>query len=210
MRSRYNILTVFFALFMLAIGTGVAAQDMQQQFKTFKGEASKWQEYTMFKHNKIDEFWGVVSDTLAKNQRDLRVANQKIKAQSIKLDSLGAALRNINSELEASENVNATIGFLGIQVNKVFYNVLIWSIIAGLCIAVGLVYVMFKSANKITRATKSECSQLSQEFSDYKEKSTKKQIALKRELQTAINTLEENRIKVSNKLGYNKGSSTIS
>lgn len=164
----------------------------------------------MFKHHELDQFWKVVSDTLNKNQTDLMNAINKINALSSRLDSIGIALQETKAELDASEDVNSSIGFLGIQINKVMYNIVIWSIIAGLCAAIGMLYVMYTTSNKVTRSTKKEFSQLATEFSDYKEKATKKQISLKRELQTAINTLEDNRIKVSQKLGYNKDSSTIS
>lgn len=202
-------MSIFFAILCFSAASNAEAQDMQKQYEIFKGEASKWQEYTLFKHHKLDEFWNVVSDTLSRNQRDLIEASQKIKMLSAELDSIGVALQDTKNELEASENVNSTIGFLGIQINKTLYNIVVWAIIAGLCVTVVFVYYMFKSSNKVTRATKSEYIQLAQEFSDFKEKSAKKQISLKRELQTAINTLEENRIK-TNKLGYNKGSGTVS
>ena len=210
MKSSQNIFTAIFILILVALSFMSHAQDMQGQFKEFKGDASKWQEYTMFKHHELDQFWKVVTDTLNMNQRNLTQANNRINELSSRLDSIGIALQETKAELEASEDVNSSIGFLGIQVNKIMYNIVIWAIIAGLCAAIGILYVMYSNSNKVTRSTKKEFSQLATEFSEYKEKATKKQISLKRELQTAINTLEDNRIKISQKLGYNKDSSTIS
>ncbi|MEQ9218422.1 MAG: hypothetical protein RLO17_10290 [Cyclobacteriaceae bacterium] len=210
MKSSQYTLTIILILILGPCFFTSNAQDMQEQFREFKSDASKWQEYTMFKHHELDQFWKVVSDTLNKNQTDLMNATNKINALSSRLDSIGIALQETKAELDASEDVNSSIGFLGIQINKVMYNIVIWSIIAGLCAAIGMLYVMYTTSNKVTRSTKKEFSQLATEFSDYKEKATKKQISLKRELQTAINTLEDNRIKVSQKLGYNKDSSTIS
>ncbi len=210
MKSSQNTLTIILILFLGTTFLESGAQDMQAQFKEFKDDASRWQEYTMFKHHELDNFWKIVTDTLNKNERNLMQAQNQINALSKKLDSIGIALQETKGELKASEEVNSSIGFLGIQVNKVLYNIVIWAIIAGLCATIGILYVMFTNSNKVTRSTKKEFSQLATEFSEYKEKATKKQISLKRELQTAINTLEDNRIKVSQKLGYNKDSSSIS
>ena len=210
MKRSQNTLTLILILILGASVFTSYSQDMQEQFKEFKSDASKWEGYTMFKHHELDQFWKVVTDTLNRNQHDLLTANNKIDELSSRLDSIGIALQETKAELEASEEVNSSIGFLGIQVNKVMYNIVIWAIIAGLCAAIGVLYVMYTSSNKVTRSTKREFSQLATEFTEYKDKATKKQISLKRELQTAINTLEDNRIKISQKLGYNKDSSTIS
>ncbi len=210
MKSSRNTLIIAFILILGATFFPSYSQDMQEQFKEFKSDASKWEGYTMFKHHELDQFWNIVSDTLSRNQRDLKQANTRIDDLTARLDSIAVALQETKAELEASEEVNSSIGFIGIQVNKIMYNIVIWAIIAGLCATIGILYVMYSNSNKVTRSTKKEFSQLATEFTEYKEKATKKQISLKRELQTAINTLEDNRIKISQKLGYNKDSSTIS
>lgn len=209
---RLNHYSVSFILAILLIGSGLTAQaqTMQEQFTKFKSDASKWEEYTMIKHPELDRFWKVVSDTLNKNSADFAAAQREINDLSAKVDGLEKELQEIKDQLAASENVNASIGFLGIQVNKTLYNLVVWLIIAGLCLVIGILYVMYGNSNKVTKSTKEDIEALTTEFNDYKEKATKKQISLKRELQTAINTLEENRIKISQKLGYNKDSSTIS
>ncbi len=210
MKSSRNTLIIAFSLILGTSFFPSYSQDMQEQFKEFKSDASKWEGYTMFKHHELDQFWNIVSDTLTRNQRDLKQANTRIDGLTARLDSIALALQETKAELEASEEVNSSIGFIGIQVNKIMYNIVIWAIIAGLCATIGILYVMYSNSNKVTRSTKKEFSQLATEFTEYKEKATKKQISLKRELQTAINTLEDNRIKISQKLGYNKDSSTIS
>ncbi len=197
----------FSILFLISFS--ICAQTIQEQFEEFREEASTWEEYKVIKIYRLRDFWNVVSDTLAKNQTDIMTANQEIKSLNNEIDSLQSSLSMIKEELKESESLNSSIGFLGIDVNKVLYNIVVWSIIGVLCFSIGTTYMMFKTCNKTTRLTKKDHEELVTEFKEYKEKSTQKQIALKRELQTAINTLEENRIKVSNKLGYNKGSSSI-
>ncbi len=200
-------------IIILILGTtlsSIQAQSIQEQFEKFREDASKWEGYTMVKHHELDDFWKIVSDTLSKNQSVMSANRKEINSLSARIDSLGMALQQTKDELQASEDVNATIGFLGIQVNKVLYNLVVWVLIGGLCAAIAILYMMYGNSNKVTRATKKDFSKLATEFGEYKEKATKKQISLKRELQTAINTLEDNRIKVSQKLGYNKDSSRIS
>ncbi|XOV94778.1 MAG: hypothetical protein ACFHWX_08745 [Bacteroidota bacterium] len=210
MKTSKNIISLGLIFIFGIIAFESNAQDMQDHFDQFKRDASKWEGYTMVKHHVLDEFWKVVSDTLNKNQSDLVSAQNQINSLNSRIDTLTTTLKAINQKLAYSESVNATIGFLGIQINKILYNIVLWAIIAGLCGTIAVLYMMYTSSNKVTRSTKKDYSQLANEFSEYKEKATKKQISLKRELQTAINTLEDNRIKISQKLGYNKDSSRIS
>ena len=197
----------FSILFLISFS--ISAQTIQEQFEEFREEASTWEEYKVIKIYRLRDFWNVVSDTLTRNQTDIMTANREIKSLNKEIDSLQSSLSMIKEELKESESLNSSIGFLGIDINKIFYNIVVWTIIGVLCFSIGTIYLMFKARNRTTRQTRKDHEELVTEFKEYKEKSTQKQIALKRELQTAINTLEENRIKVSNKLGYNKGSSSI-
>lgn len=64
----------------------------------------------MFKHHELDQFWNIVSDTLSRNQRDLKQANTRIDDLTARLDSIAVALQETKAELEASEEVNSSIG----------------------------------------------------------------------------------------------------
>jgi hypothetical protein len=63
-----------------------------------------------------------------------------------------------------------------------------------LIISVGGIYGMFLRSNKLTTSAIAELKDIQHEFADHREHSQKIQIKLKRELQTAINTLQEHKM----------------
>ena len=96
--------------------------------------------------------------------------------------------------LESSNSLNGSIGFLGMEVSKTGYNIFVWIIIAALAIGIGAVFMLFQRSNAVTTQTKKTFKELEREYNAHKEKARETQIRLKRELQTALNALNEQKV----------------
>ena len=118
-----------------------------------------------------------------------------LKMNKNSLDSLNAAKREI-SRLEASlattqsdmavlqENLQQTsedrdlaiknknsLSFLGIQMNKAFYNSIMWIIIIALLVLLILLFLMFKRSFVVTRQTTKDLEETKGEFESYRQQS---------------------------------------
>ena len=70
-----------------------------------------------------------------------------------------------------------------------------WTIIIGLGTGMVLTYLMFMRNNSITTETRRAFKSLESQFDEHREMTRETQAKLKRELQTALNTLSEQRVR---------------
>ncbi len=172
-----------------------AQQTIDEQFQEFyKNETSSWQEFKLVKVPRLQEFWKVASDTVRVKREEI----VSLKSQIVTLDSKIASLQSKLSETEQmlaeSEKLNDNISFVGIPMSKSAYNIMVWIIIAGLIVAVVVIYLMYVRSNRVTADSRSALESLDQELKDHKDRARETQVKLKRELQTALNTIHENRL----------------
>ena len=104
--------------------------------------------------------------------------------------------------LEESNKTNASISFLGIAFLKPVYHAVVWLIILGILVIAGFIYVLYMRSNNVTKASLRDYESLKREFDEYRDDSKQKQILMKRDIQTMLNTLEVNNIKVTSMVGY--------
>jgi len=202
MKRIYNLLLLC-AMTALSFSPNVInAQTLQDQFKTYYEEASNWEDYKVIKANEVNRFWKVVSDSLKKKDATIKDADARIIALEQKIDVLNAQFAETQAQLENSEKHNSSIYFLGIPFSKSAYHVMVWLIILGTLIVAGFAYVLYMRSNSLTKSTQRNYDGLKDEFDEFRDESKQKQLLMKRDIQTMLNTLEENNIKVSSMVGY--------
>ncbi|MEQ9022021.1 MAG: hypothetical protein RLN82_04575, partial [Pseudomonadales bacterium] len=102
-------------------------------------------------------------------------------------------LAEVQARLDESLELNDTIYFLGIPFSKVGYHIMVWVIIIALAVLGVMAYFMFIRSNSVTKRAKREFDSLQAEYEEHKTKARETQVKLKRELQTAVNQLNERR-----------------
>ena len=194
MQTKFFSSAVFFIV-SFASYSSIAQQTIQDQFKDFNdNQTSTWEEYQMIKKPGLNNFWKIVTDTVNTQKRKIEERGQKILTLNTQIDTLNSKITNLELALAESEALNSQLYFLGMNVNKAVYNVIVWAIIFGLVFMIGTLYLMFIRSNAVTQKTQKAYSTLEREFDAHKEKARENQAKIKRELQTALNTLQENRI----------------
>ncbi len=169
---------------------------LKAKYNEMVENAETYEKYKVIATTKLNSFWGEVNDSLATVRSEL--ANAKLATSAID-QSLKAAkdsLVVVNEKLTASEEVNSEIGVLGLSLDKSFYNVVVWGLIGALLIIMGVLYVAFKNSHSVTSRAKKDLIQVTEELEDLRHRSNEKQVKLKRELQTALNQIDEMRRKV--------------
>lgn len=141
--------------------------------------------------SRLSSVWKSVSDTLRKERKQLVEARQEIKGQAATIASLKGEVTGKESSLAGANAMVNEIKFLGISFTKATYNVIVWSIIAVLAIA--LFVVIARSTKNILEAKHRTqlYEEINTEYQNYKVKANEKERKLARELQDERNKWDE-------------------
>lgn len=192
---RKNLLSFF--LVLAVTGAVQGQQNIQEQFDQFyANETSSWQEYKLVKMPKLKNFWKVVADTIKVKEEKIAAARAEVKSLQGQLAAVNQELEQTQASLTASEELNDSIAFVGIEMSKSGYNTFVWLIILILIVGIAGLYLIYLRNNKITREARKMLAKVEEEYTAHQEKARDNQTKLKRELQTALNTLQEHRIKI--------------
>jgi len=147
--------------------------------------------YKLINPNRLASLWQSVNDTLKKERISLAKANAKSAELANKINNLQSEVNSTESSLASSNNKLNEINLLGISFAKGTYNIIVWSII--LILALALFIVIARSAKNINEAKhRSQLyEEISQEYQTFKTKANEKERKLARELQDERNLIEE-------------------
>lgn len=193
----YKYAFLSFLFFFISSTMTHGQSTIQDQFDEFyEKQTSTWQEYKLVKMPRLKTFWKVVADTIKTKEDKINTAYTEIQSLNVQLSDINGQLKDAQASLAASEALNDSISFLGIPMAKSVYNLFVWLIIVGLIIGIVSIYLLYLRNNKITRQARKNLAKVEEEYTAHQERAREKQTKLKRELQTALNTLQEHRIKV--------------
>jgi len=191
-----HLIKIFIISVFVLVSNPIFSQGtIDQQFEVFyETKTSVWQEYKLVKTPRLREFWNIVSDTVSDKRSQIAKGKMEIQKLNKELELTNQKLAETNELLVQSNSLNHSILFIGIEFNKSFYNAMVWLIILGLTIAIGAIYLLFMRSNQVTKEAQKALVSVEKEFKDHKDSTREAQIKLKRELQTALNTIHENRL----------------
>ena len=196
--SRIFLLSTLLVLFVFNLPGLVYAQTpdeevntLDKQYETLMKVSTTYQEYKVIKHVRLNAFWKNIQDSIKTAHLEQQTLKQQIVDLNEELVTTQNTLGEVTSNLEASNHDRDRIEFIGIPLTKTFYNSLVWGIIFILGGLALLFFYRFNKSNAITRTTKKESDTLFNEYDNYKKNTRDKELQLKRELQTAINTIED-------------------
>ena len=172
-------------------------QSLRGRFIEITENSETYQNYKVINRDRLDLFWSQVDDSLARYQKgrakleaDLDEANQGIAATKNQITQT-------QGELEEVKFQRDRISFLSLDLLKNNYSYLVWSIIAVLASLLVISYLRYINNNRTTKKVKKESREIESEFEEFKKRAREKEIKLKRDLQTEINTVEELKQKVT-------------
>jgi preprotein translocase subunit SecF len=164
---------------------------LNKQYETLMKVSTTYQEYKVIKHVRLNEFWKNIQDSIQTAKVEQQALKQEITDLNADLLTTQNNLGEVTTNLEASNHDRDRIDFIGIPLTKAFYNSVVWGIIFILGGLALLFFYRFNKSNTVTRITKKEADTLFNEYDNYKKNTRDKELQLKRELQTAINTSED-------------------
>ncbi|MBY0542851.1 MAG: hypothetical protein K2P75_05580 [Sphingobacteriaceae bacterium] len=159
-------------------------QFMLSRSKTING-------YKLINPTRLNSLWQSVTDTIRKERIELTKDRSKISEQQQTIANLQAEVSGKENSLNDSNAKLNEINFLGISFTKGSYQMMVWSII--LILAIALFVVIARSTKNILEARHRTqlYEEISAEYQAYKAKANEQQRKLARELQDERNTIEE-------------------
>ncbi|MFT6186760.1 MAG: septal ring factor EnvC (AmiA/AmiB activator) [Cryomorphaceae bacterium] len=191
---RFIFIAVLAALPFLGIaqeGDSEEPNTLENQYLQLKNKSNSYQQYKVVDKTKLDGFWSAVEDTLNENSAQITGLDTEVVTLKKTVSSLETKLIDRDSSLSDQSYQIEHMSFLGIDMTKGGYITFSWVIIFVLILTVLILYFRFSSANKTTKGTKKDFSQLQEDFDEHKRKTRDKETKLMRDLQTEINRVEE-------------------
>lgn len=208
MKNTSLIYLLFVTLILLISPITTQAQDaegdagpqtLKRQFQEMLDKSESYTEYKVIKRSLLSQYSKAVQDSLNVNRNEIRSLKSKVADQQSQISTLSIRIKELEEKLAKSEELRESLSFLGINLNKATYHIVVWLIIAGLVVFGGIAYTSFMRSNMITAKSKKEYSVLEVEYEEHKKKSHEKQIKMGRELQTERNRVEELKTKLKAK-----------
>jgi len=178
---------------------GTGNQTLRSQFQEMLDKAETYTEYKVIKRTSLSEYSRAVQDTLNVNRSEITGLKNTVQDQAGQITSLTTRITDLEAQLATSEELRESLSFLGFNLNKATYHLIVWLII-GILIAFGIfAYSSFIRSNSITSKTIKEYKALELEYEEHKKMSHEKQIKMGRELQTERNRVEDLKTKLKAK-----------
>tara|TARA_R110002049_G_scaffold138450_6_gene298558 strand:+ start:6677 stop:7297 length:621 start_codon:yes stop_codon:yes gene_type:complete len=145
------------------------------------------QMYEAVKRNMLLTLKAHTIDSLKTIHAKLESLNNTVEAQLKEIEGLKSSLGSTQSTLDATNSEKNSMSLLGAQMSKTSYNVLMWTIIAGLLALLLLFIYKFKNSNTVTKNAKHNLAEIEEEFEEHRKTALEREQKVRRQLQDEIN-----------------------
>jgi peptidoglycan hydrolase CwlO-like protein len=183
--------TYFLALITVYAQSEEQDATLESNFRVLRENSETFQQYKVIPIVSLNSFEKQLSDTLQAYKTKVSEANNAKNTAFKKADSLKSEMTDLQAELDETQLLVDGIMFLGMPMQKSSYTIMVWSIIFVLLAGVIFIYVLFLNSNRVTKQTRIGKNRVDNELEELRKAAHEKQVKIKRELQTALNKLEE-------------------
>jgi hypothetical protein len=168
-------LIVAMFLFISNSGTGQTGMPEILTTGTLQEQLNYVQEHTLIYENYRairEDMFQKIKENSSDSLSAAKTAIYGLKNYTFRLhgtiDSLNSSLGSTKNSLEEITKTKNSIRLLGIEINKIGYNAIMWMIIAGLLTVLAIGFIALKSNMVNTMRTKKEFEELKNEFEAYR------------------------------------------
>lgn len=160
---------------------------IENQFEYLIKKSNRYQEFKVVKRVWLDRLKKSVNDSLNTMRKELNETKGVLIEKQSQINKLTSTLDTTNKNVTSLNNEKDNINFFGKLISKSLYNTILWSIIAGLLVALVLYILRFSRSNTITKESKDSFTELEREFENHKHRSLEREQVLRRKLQDELN-----------------------
>ena len=144
---------------------------LKEQLNYLEERTRIYENYRAIREDMFQKVKRNISDTLTEAYRSIDRLNVLETALNQKIDSLSTELESTKNSLQVMTRTKNSIRLFGAEVNKMTYNSMMWLIIAGLVIILGMGFLIFKRNLSAIHNVNKELTELKQEFEAYRKTS---------------------------------------
>ncbi|APZ46513.1 hypothetical protein BW723_09480 [Polaribacter reichenbachii] len=193
--------TLFFSV--LFISSAIFSQQTEPQTTledtSLKGQFDKiyristtYQVYKVIDKDKFLKLKKNVLDSLQDAKNLILEKENLLQTERENIKKTKADLAETKADLESSNLKENSISLFGIQLSKITYNLVLWSIIVISLLALFYFIYKFSRSNVLTKQAQSNLVDVEQEFEVHRKKSIEREQKLRRQLQDEINKHRNN------------------
>lgn len=197
MKKTLQLLTYSITIWLYTSGNFLFSQETAEKPSIGKGSIESQFNYVLYKSEKYEDYklvrsWWLytlrsqVLDTLKALHENLRNTQNHLSAKNTEIDSLITVIQTVNDELDIAVKEKSSMKLLGIKIDKIIYNSILWLIIAGLIVVLLIFVILFKRSNTVTVKTKSELTEIRNEYEDYRKRALVREQQIVRQLYDEI------------------------
>ena len=168
-----------------------AEKSIADTYKDLYDNSETYTLYKVFKISSMNALMKQVQDTLKVHKQTIADGRQKIADLNDTIENLKSKMEELDQELKETQKVAGSISLLGLLISKTSYNVILWSIIAGLIVLLVIAYGSHARSLRLYQIARKEFTDLNQEFEEYRKTSQENKVKLGRELQTERNKVSD-------------------
>jgi predicted nucleic acid-binding Zn-ribbon protein len=165
------ILLPFIGKSQTAMPETLVKGSLKEQMNYIQEKTRIYEDYRAIREDMFQKIKGNSLDSL--NTAKTEIIGLKINARDLKItiDSLNASIGTVKADLDKMVKTKNSIRLLGIEINKVAYNAVLWTIIATLAGILIIGFLAFKRNRAVTVHAKKEFEELKKEFEAYRKAS---------------------------------------
>jgi len=190
MKLKFRVITILTYCFLAC---EVTAQDylnsgtIEEQYKSLVKDAETYQQYKVITRKYLNKYQKNVIDSINASKDKLINIQKQVDAQQAEIEQLKTQLADTQNILEQTNLEKESISFLGINLNKLQYKMLMWTLL-GLAIAALIFYILrFNTSNSTTKEIRKSLSEIQAAFDAYKKRALEKEQKISRMLQDEMN-----------------------
>ena len=146
----------------------LSKNNIKEQLNYLEGHTRIYEAYRAIREDMFQKIKKNVSDTISEARFRIIGLNNLTSSLNHTIDSLNTSLETTKTRLEEITRTKNSIRLFGLEINKLIYNTITWTIIAGLIAILAIGFLAFKRNLSGTLNTKKELQELKDEFESYR------------------------------------------
>lgn len=151
----------------------------------FKG--TNGQAYEAVKRSMLIGLQKNTLDSINTLKNKLSNSNATITNQDKEINALKSSLTQTQTTLDTTNKEKDSMSLFGAAMSKTGYNILMWTIIAGLLALLLFFIYKFKNSNAITKDARKALEEIEDEFDNHRKTALEREQKVRRQLQDEIN-----------------------
>lgn len=160
---------------------------VKNQFDFLIKKSYKYKNYKNVDINWLYKLKSNVSDSLSASKKEISTNYSTINSHEKTIDSLNTLLINSNTNITILNNEKESIYLFGIQLDKSFFKILLFSTIAILLLFLIIFITKFKQSYKVISHTKKLLEETEEEFENHRKVALEREQKVMRKLQDELN-----------------------